>query len=186
MTKKLLPIILLAATLFAAPAVQAQQGKSELTLGYGYLSIYQFANKTPFNTSSGTIALGYKYYLSNTVTLGMGIGYENISNWASFTSFVPEVTFRYLDTKDSRIRVRLYGAVGYGFTILNDLEVGQGFADESGAKPWGFQLTPIGMRWGRKLAWFAELGTGYKGTFNGGVSIRFPRKKQNNTQSSNQ
>jgi hypothetical protein len=82
MTKKLLPIILLAATLFAAPAARAQHGKSELTLGYGYLSIYQFANKTPFNTSSGTIALGYKYYLSDAVTLGMGIGYENISNWA--------------------------------------------------------------------------------------------------------
>lgn len=183
MIKKLSTIILLAVSLFAATGAQAQRGKSELTLGYGYLSIYQFANKTPFNTSSGTIALGYKYYLSNTVTLGMGIGYENISNWASFTSFVPEVTFRYLDTKDSRIRVRLYGAVGYGFTILNDLEIGQGFADESGAKPWGFQLTPIGMRWGRKLAWFAELGTGYKGTFHGGVSIRFPRKAQHSSQS---
>jgi len=186
MTKKILSVIFLAATLLAAPAAMAQHGKSEITLGYGYLSAYQFANKTPFNTSSGTITLGYKYYLSNTVTLGMGIGYEHISNWASFTSFVPEVTFRYLDTKDSRIRVRLYGAVGYGFTILNDLEIGQGYADESGAKPWGFQLTPIGMRWGRKHAWFAELGTGYKGTFHGGVAIRFPRKKQYTTQSGNQ
>jgi hypothetical protein len=186
MTKKILSVIFLAATLWAAPAAKAQHGKSEITLGYGYLSAYQFANKTPFNTSSGTIALGYKYYLSNTVTLGMGIGYEHISNWASFTSFVPEVTFRYLDTKDSRIRVRLYGAVGYGFTILHDLEIGQGYADESGAKPWGFQLTPIGMRWGRKYAWFAELGTGYKGTFHGGVAIRFPRKKQYTNQSSNQ
>jgi hypothetical protein len=173
-------IFCLAVALFAT-ATQgfAQRGKSEFSLGYGRFSIYQFANRPPYNTSSGTFSLTYRYYLSPTVTLGMGIGHENISNWASFTSFIPEVTFKYLDTKDSHVRVRLYGSVGYGFSILNDLHTGVGKVDESGAKPWGFQATPIGVRIGRQFAGFMELGLGYKGIVHGGLSWRFPKHWRN-------
>jgi hypothetical protein len=99
----------------------------------------------------------------------------NISTWASFLTFAPELTVRYLDTRNDRIRVRLYGAVSYGISVLHDLDVKVGSADESGAKAWGFHATPIGVRVGRQTAFFAELGVGYKGLLHVGGCIRFPR-----------
>ena len=153
----------------------AQRGKSELSLGYGYWGIYTLANGAPFNASSGTTALTYRYYLTKDVTLGLGVGYENISTWASFLSVCPEVTVKYLDTRDDRIRVRLYGAVSYGVSVLTDNVIGLGSADETGAKPYGFQATPIGARFGRQFAYFVELGMGYKGLVHAGASFRFPR-----------
>ena len=105
----------------------------------------------------------------------MGIGYENISTWASFLSFVPEMTFCYLDTRNDLIRVRLYGAVSYGVSVLDDLNRKPGAADQSGLKPWGFQATPFGMRIGRQVAGFIEIGLGYKGLVHGGLAVRFPK-----------
>ena len=153
----------------------AQRGKSELALGYGYWSIYSLANGAPFNASSGVTTLTYRYFLTKDVSLGMGVGYENISTWATFLTVAPELTVRYLDTRDDRIRVRLYGAVSYGVSVLTDNVIGLGSADETGAKPYGFQATPIGARFGRQFAYFVELGMGYKGLVHAGASFRFPR-----------
>ena len=50
-----------------------------------------------------------------------------------------------------------------------------GSADETGAKPYGFQATPIGARFGRQFGYFVELGFGYKGIIHGGAAFRFPR-----------
>ncbi|MBL7690698.1 MAG: hypothetical protein JNM41_03825 [Flavipsychrobacter sp.] len=180
MQRKMYIFCLALAMIASATQAVAQKGKSEFALGYGRFSIYQFANRPPYNTSSGTFSLTYRYYLSPTVTLGLGFGQERISNWASFASFIPEVTFKYLDTKDSHVRVRLYGSVGYGFSVLTDLHpTGPGQVDESGAKPWGFQATPIGIRIGRQFAGFAELGLGYKGLLHGGIAWRFPKHWRN-------
>jgi hypothetical protein len=170
-------VFLFALTLISfIPQSHAQRGKSEFAFGYGRFSLYQFANLPPYNTSTGTFSLTYRYYVSPVVTLGMSFGYERISNWADFISFIPEVTVRYLDTKNNHAtRVRLYGSFGYGLTLLNDLHTGPGKVDESGAKPYGFQVTPIGIRIGRQFAGFMEIGAGYKGIFHGGIALRVPR-----------
>src|ERR1039458_6731563 len=98
---------------------RAQKGKSEFALGYGYYSIYSLVNGVPFNVSSGTTALTYRYYLTKDLTLGMGIGAENISNWGNFVTIAPELTVSYLDTRQTAVRVRLYGSVSYGVTIFS-------------------------------------------------------------------
>jgi hypothetical protein len=175
MQRKLYVFLLAALLVSFVPQTFAQRGKSELALGYGRFSLTQFANLPPYNTSSGTFSLTYRYYVSRTVTLGLNLGYEHISNWANFTTVAPELTVKYLDTKNSDVRVRLYGSFSYGITVLNDLHTGPGQADESGAKPWGFQATPIGIRVGRQFAWFMEIGAGYKGIFHGGLAVRVPR-----------
>ena len=154
----------------------AQRGKSEFSIGYGYYSIYSLINGVPFNASSGSTTLTYRYYLTKDFTLGIGLGYENISTWGSFVNIVPEITATYLDTRGSRYRVRLYGSVAYGITAFKDLNVGPGLADETGVKPWAFQATPCGIRIGRQIAGYAEIGLGYKGLINAGMSVRFPRK----------
>ena len=157
------------------PRSHAQRGKSEIALGYGYYSDYSLVNGKPFSASSGAPVLSYKYYINKNVTLGMGIGYENIRTWGSFLSFVPEMTFCYLDTRHDLIRVRLYGEIGYGVTIFDDLARVQGAADRSGPWFYAFQATPLGIRIGRQIAGFAEVGFGYKGLIHGGIEIRVPK-----------
>ncbi len=164
------------------PRSYAQKGKSEISVGYGYFSFYSFLNAgrnygdaARYSNSSGASVLTYRYYVTRDVTLGMGFGYENISDWGSFVTFAPEVTVSYLDTRQDMIRVKLYGAFSLGIAVLQDANIGYGHADESGAK-FGFQATPIGIRVGRQIAGFAELGLGYKGLIHGGLALRVPRK----------
>ena len=153
----------------------AQRGKSEISVGYGYYSVYSFYNGAPFSASSGVTNITYRYYINKNVTMGMGIGFENINTWGSFVSFVPEMTFCYLDTRNDMIRVRLYGALAYGVSVLNDGRHEAGLSDQSGLKPWAFQATPLGMRIGRQVAGFIEVGVGYKGTVHGGLEVRIPK-----------
>ncbi len=175
MQKKVYAFCLILAMLFAIPRSHAQKGRSELAFGYGYWSIYSLANGTPFNASSGVYNLTYRYYLNKDVTLGLGIGTENINNYASFTSIVPEVSVCYMDTRHDQVRVRLYGSFAYGVTIFHDNKVAVGHADQSGLWAYGFQAVPFGIRIGRQVAFFTEIGLGYKGLVHSGVDFRFPR-----------
>ncbi len=161
----------------------AQKGKSEFTVDYGYYSFYSFLNvglnaNTHYSNSSGTGVITYRYYLTKDVTLGMGIGYENISTYGSFVTFAPELTVSYIDMRQSEVRVKLYGSFSAGVVAFGDGHIGYGHTDESGLKPWAFQVTPIGMRIGRQIAGFVELGYGYKGIFDAGLAVRFPKYLQ--------
>lgn len=176
MTLKSLYAFCIAAVLMVSSTdALAQKRKTEIKLGYGQLGFYQLSNRPPYNTSTGAFCMSLGYYVSRSVTVGVGLGYENISNWASVFTVAPEVTFKYMDTRNTRVRVRLYGAASWGISGITDLHVGKGEVDESGAKPWGFQVTPIGVRIGRTWAGFCELGMGYKGLVHGGITVRFPR-----------
>ena len=169
-------IICLTLSIFAfATQSFAQRCKSEISLGYGYYSIYSLVNGAPFSESSGCFAGSYRYYLTRDVTLGLGIGAENIGNWGSFVTIAPEMTFSYLDTRQSSVRVRLYGSVSYGVTIFSNNTLRPDQADNSGVWAYGFQATPLGIRIGRQFAYFAEIGVGYKGLFHTGISLRVPR-----------
>lgn len=158
---------------------RAQRGKSEIAIGYGYWSSFSFTNHAingaDYNTTSGSPVLTYRYYVSRQVTIGCSFGYENISTWGSFATIAPEVTVAYLDTRKTAVRIRLYGLVSYGVTLFGDNVIGYGEADQTGAKPWGFQGSPFGIRVGRQFAAFAEIGYGYKGLIHGGLDIRVPR-----------
>jgi hypothetical protein len=160
----------------------AQKGKSEISVGFGTLSAYTLINKRPFSTT-GVGVLTYRYYVNSKLTFGMGIGYENVERWGSFLSFVPEFTYSYMDLKESRIRVKLYGGAAAGLSVFNDMYDSRGTTtskvDESGVRFSG-QATPFGIRVGRKLAAFGEIGFGYKGTFNFGVAYRFKTERKYN------
>ena len=153
----------------------AQREKSEIAVGFGYYSSYSLVNGAPFNASSGAYTLTYRYYLTKDVTLGLGVGAENISTWGSFVTIAPELTVTYLDTRQSTVRVRLYGAISYGISIFNNTTLKPDDANNSGVWATGLQATPFGIRIGRQVAYFAELGFGYKGLINTGVALRFPR-----------
>src|SRR4051794_4368818 len=115
MQKKISIIFLALAMICFIPRSHAQRGKSEFAVGYGYFSFYSFVNTgtnhAPSSSSSGSVVFTYRYYISRDVTLGLNVGYENISTWASFTTIAPELTVAYMDTRKSQVRVRLYGSV---------------------------------------------------------------------------
>jgi hypothetical protein len=71
--------------------------------------------------------------------------------------------------------IQLYTMLGLGVTL--NTEKGSynstGDTDTETSSNLAFQVTPIGMRIGRKLGGFAELGFGYKGIMNFGLSYRF-------------
>ncbi|NCX95428.1 MAG: hypothetical protein EBX41_03270 [Chitinophagia bacterium] len=162
----------------------AQQGKSEVSLGYGLYSFYTFHNEKPYNTSSGTGILTYKYYWSKKLTLGMSIGYENLSNKGSYLSFTPEFTYNYFDNPHHRIRVRMYSGASIGLTVFDDFyrynDIYSQHHDETGPQFTG-NVTPFGIRIGRKLAWYMELGFGYKGLISSGISYRFKTERKPHT-----
>ena len=175
MQKRIFAFCLAISTIIAIPQSHAQRGRSEIAFGYGYWSIFSLVNGTPYNASSGNYNLTYRNYLNKDVTLGMGIGTENINNDGSYTTIAPEVTVNYLDTRHSEIRVRLYGSFAYGVTVYNDNNIKPGHSDGSGIKAWGFNAVPFGIRIGRQVAFFTEVGLGYKGLIHAGVDFRFPR-----------
>jgi hypothetical protein len=157
---------------------RAQRGKSEIAIGYGYWSSFSITNHAmngaDYGSSSGSGVIAYRYYISRQVTLGAGFGYENISTWGNFATIAPEVTVAYLDTRKTAIRIRMYGSISYGVTLFGDNVIGLGEADQTGAKPWGLQASPFGIRIGRQFAGFLEVGYGYKGLLHGGLELRFP------------
>ena len=156
----------------------AQREKSEIALGFGYYSSYSMVNKGhgyPYSASSGSYTLNYRYYLTKDLTLGLGVGVENIGTWGSFVTFSPELTATYLDTRQSTVRVRLYGSISYGISIFSNNNLRNDQIDNSGVWATGLQATPFGIRIGRQFAYFAEVGFGYKGLFNTGIAVRFPR-----------
>ena len=176
MQRKLFFLCFALCTIAFIPRTLAQQGKSEIAVGYGNWSIYNLANGKPFSNSTGVPNITYRYYVSKNVTLGLGFGYENITNFGGWATIAPELTVAYLDTRDAFTRIRIYGSVSYGLGIFSDANVGINQTDASGAKPYGFQATPFGIRVGRQVAGFLELGCGYKGLFNFGLDLRVPRR----------
>lgn len=186
MQKKLYFFCLILTMMCSVTLTYAQKGKSEVSVAYGYYSIYSLVNHDrvagkPLSASSGTGMINYKYYLTNKTTIGGVIGYENINTWGSFLIFAPEMTFTYYDNKDDRIRVKMYGSISAGLAVFEDYQHYNNMyamhQDETGARLTAHG-SPFGIRIGRRFAGFAELGLGYKGIFNGGFSYRFRTKRR--------
>ena len=74
----------------------------------------------------------------------------------------------------------MYSGLGAGYAFgkttfkLGDaLEFKNTNNDNSKINYFTFHVTALGFRVGKKLAAFAELGVGYKGIINGGLSYQF-------------
>ena len=92
---------------------------------------------------------------------------------SSFT-IAPEITFNYCDLGHGL--ARLYSVVGIGYTYRNETLQYAGMSEEymSPASRVAFNMyvSPFGVRFGRRLGGFFELGIGYKGILNYGVTYR--------------
>ena len=121
----------------------------------------------------------YRYPVSEIVQVGLQVGYSNLkwtttyydadgtyadeSNYSYFL-VMPGAEIRYVQ----REKMKLYGNFMIGVaTVKHDLQ-------EDTYKNSGmiFQLNPIGISYGDRIAGFAEMGVGFS-LFNAGVKFNF-------------
>ena len=138
---------------------------------------------------TGGIILTYKHAFNDRWLLGFSTAYDGRSadllnkdrdsKKGSYVSsyITPVVSFdyRYL----MKEKVQLYSGIGLGATFLNEHnkvinpDTNEEETSDNNQVFFDFQVNLIGVRVGKKLAGFAELGFGYKGIINGGISYQF-------------
>ena len=150
-------------------------------------------NSSTFN--SGTMFLTYRYAICKRLILGATVGtefvsFDHFSNnsprdvppvlLGQYKANVTTLAFEMKPIYYNGPLVQLYGLAGLGCRYYSEHQVsGQSTTGTMGIFPNWFvnsQWTPIGIRAGKTLSGFAELGLGYKGLVNAGVCYRFSRK----------
>lgn len=201
--KKIVTLLLLALLSTGAFAQSPSFGKNELDLSYGLITAPQFIDVwkdilvTTFSFGTyqqenkhytGGLFLTYKYALKDRWLLGFTAGYDGASGdllnkdgnfkgdyVTSYVSTIASVDYRYL----MRDKVQLYSGIGVGATLLSDKskainpDTNSEETDINNQVFFDFQINLIGVRVGKALAGFAELGVGYKGIINAGISYQF-------------
>ena len=117
----------------------------------------------------------YQYYY---VSGGFAPNYFDHHGTFTSSSFTiaPELTFNYGDFAHGL--VRLYSTVGIGYTYRNEI-VKEAMTNQEFRAPYikalhaNAYVSPLGVRFGRQFGGFFELGIGYKGILNYGVTYRF-------------
>jgi len=182
---------------------QTFKGQSEFSASYGINSFQQSlqggigggSEVTEITSATPNLFLTYRYYLSNRFAIGITIGtqqfttasydpyYTGVSNLPyktdayNYTTVTAEFLYNYLN----RHWVRLYTYIGVGCSFYK-----KNIWEYSGPNnaPWtntsgnqaafNMQYVPIAISVGGRLSGFAELGIGYKGFLNAGISYRLP------------
>lgn len=136
-------------------------------------------------SSIGTFFLTYRHVFKNENMLwGVTAGYSsssseiyNIGQYEGvldrqFISFAIEWDYRYVN----RNGIQLYSGFGLGYTYgtekLTPPEESVNPVSTGDISSVAYQLNAVGIRLGKKYAFFLELGYGYKGIFNTGFSVQ--------------
>lgn len=168
------------------------EGKSQIGISAGILPTEDIINETlvrfvdlffpnhrHVSVDNVSVFGSYKYFVSEKIAVGGTIGYNsrakpfNYENWdrryygIKLMTLAGEGSFYYLKNRN----FDLYALGGMGCFIVTSGNYNNRYSnyDNFGLT---VQLTPIGVRFGRKFGGFAELGYGYKGLVNMGVSVK--------------
>lgn len=139
-------------------------------------------------SSQMAFTVHYSYAIKDRWMLGASLAYQNIKgnlflddkksghSHSAVYSLGVESNYRYI----SKPKFQMYSGLGAGYAFgkttfkLGDaLEFKNTNNDNSKINYFTFHVTALGFRVGKKLAAFAELGVGYKGIINGGLSYQF-------------
>lgn len=127
---------------------------------------------------SNSYQISYRYKTPGKLTLGFSVALLNgqlsknqnieLQHTSIVTAFEPK--FSYL--KKPAFELYFFAGAGIIFNKNRTIMNGEFFASKLYTNP-TTQLTPFGIRAGKKVAVFAEIGYGYKGIANLGLSSRF-------------
>jgi opacity protein-like surface antigen len=184
--------------LFVSTNIFSQEKKHTLEVGIGLWNTNEIINtfsdmivsslpssiKMKDDNSYGSIHLGYKYNLTDRFALGglaafdyarsKGLFVENevgIFHKRHYTLAV-ETEYAYICSE----KFTMYGLAGIGGTLytLNYVDHKNNSQNDSNTNPYmTFQVTPIGLRFGKNIGGFLEFGFGYRGIVNAGMFMKF-------------
>jgi outer membrane protein W len=193
---------ILFAVLYAATAkaqCPSNRGQLEVTASYGLISSNQVSdNFTTADNSAGTKTRTYnsgssfvsvKYFLFNRLAVGLsgGVASEKGQNSdrvnpavvaSTYTENFATIALEFCYVYHFRKHVEVYTFAGFGPSFIStettfSTGLNAGTTLTSKENKIKAQYTPIGICIGNRLAGFVELGLGYKGVLNAGISYKF-------------
>ncbi len=192
--KKLITLLILSGILQIAGF--AQNKRHEIVAGYGMASHQTFKEitvnlavtiltvgnvNTVYQSGSGTFYLGYRYHISKHFSMGIDAAYQSIlEEVRNSDERVGNLKRKYITTTAltnisyiNRPAFQLYSTISAGYIQGKAYYTPVEGEDESMTDGFfGFQVNPVGIRFGRTFGGFVELGYGYKGVLNFGLSVK--------------
>jgi len=194
-------LVLLFFILSSFAHLQAQSyDHHEFSISYGVLNPdFFYAFKSPIlddqlpdnryirdnYSSMGNVFLTYRFVSLNEYfmwggTIGYGTGtsdvyYMSIKEGTIDRQFITgalELQFRYVNKGSFEMYSGLGLGITYGKEHFNAIDEGVTSDDRTMILP-GYQANLVGMRFGKRLAVYLELGFGYKGIVNTGIAYSF-------------
>jgi hypothetical protein len=144
---------------------------TDKSVGYGTLK------------SSGAFFGSYRHTVLPWLSVGLTAGFEKETKDLQIGGNAVGLYTRYVITIAPELQARyyhkglttMYGALGIGNTFVNEqytsltsdkhIDATDNYA--------GFQVSPIGLKVGKKLSGFGEIGFGYKGVVQLGISYKY-------------
>lgn len=195
--KKIILSLLVTVVFIGTISAQEQEKKHEFYAGFGLVStssvldVFSDMLATSLTagtyvknntTWSGNIHAGYKYLPSKHTAVGLTYTYTKSTGDVSYSgskagtidnlyhTIAAEFDYRYI----SRPMFKLYSSVGAGVTINNETyKPASGDNEKNNQAHFNFQVSPIGVKVGNSIGFFAEAGFGYKGIISAGLFASF-------------
>ena len=160
-TSQILDVFQVVGTGFSAIVLDSDHLSQTKNMGEFRLA-YAF---TPKNRWSYGAAFSYNYSEFDVFDTSEKIGEQ--SN--SYYTLAAETSFYYMKKQ----KTKLYGLLGVGATLVNiDVTDQTTQSSKSSNDSFiNFQITPIGVSYGKNWGGFAEVGVGYRGLFSFGVFL---------------
>jgi len=131
----------------------------------------------------GPVSLGYRRSFSKNFTLAIAGNYVAFNKQFkkssdnsvvgtvknTFYSFIARGDYYYVTGE----YFQMYSGVGVGFTYAHDNYLDSSNASGQGKMYSAFQVNAVGIRVGKNFGVFAELGYGFEGIINAGISLKF-------------
>jgi hypothetical protein len=187
-------LLIMAISFALVSSAYGQQRRHEFSVGYGLITSSQIADILTNvllititigqaakidNDYSGALVLSYKH----TGRSRLAFGFTFVSDRASgklamsgtqvgtytenYSTGAVEVDYRWVN----RSKFCLYSGLGVGLTIRKGTYTYSETETSSNVFP-ALNVTLLGFRIGDAVAFFGELGGGYKGVFQGGLRVR--------------
>ncbi|MGV0754700.1 outer membrane beta-barrel protein [Empedobacter brevis] len=161
--------------------------KHEISVGYGIAPVQEFGTlindgvlmgiagrKSDHISGSGAINATYRYMINNRFSVGVSgfwsqskVTYKDPSGKSTWNVFGVMANGKY--NYIAKEKFQLYGNAGLGYANYNNKTDN----DKSSFGSLAYQVSPIGVYYGKNIGVFCEAGFGYNGILNAGVSYKF-------------
>lgn len=160
-------------------------------LDYDYYNTV-IVSPLPFETSEYNtypFALRFTFFEYKKIAVGLGFGYQKMSGDITYeyydqntgfysteqenvsisvVSVMPEVRFNWVTAPDNSFQ--LYSGVNFGLDFIDEKHDRKTDLSRSYRQP-GFHINGIGIRFGKKVGGFMEVGVGNRGFISAGMSV---------------